>query len=812
MNSMRLVKAAGAALLIPGLAITGLTGSANAAPSPHGRISTVIGGSGGPAPATSVSIEPCALKVVGAELYFSNYQAVVDRVSQRSGLLTPIAGNGASPFGQPGPGDGTPAGAATLSSACGVTADGAGNVLVADGAQVLVVAAKTGTFYRKKMTAGRIYSVASTFEGVADGNGAISGGAVDVQLDFSGNLVIAVAGTQSSHTDPEGDSRVFVYAEHAGTFYGIRMAKGWLYHVGGSLEDYTLANAVPANRADLGVNIGTVRLDSAGNIVVADQGGDGNMGPAGGGPAVPPQVRVIVNRTGTFYGQHMKAGYIYTIAGDGTETGDGVPATDANLLDASGVALDHAGNVLVAAGSVRVIAVKNGVFYGQRMTAGDIYTLPGFKSSSNFAAGVAVDGAGNVLVARSTWWDVRMLAAKTGSYYGKKVKAGRVVAIAGNGRLHYSGDGEPATRAELEPSAVATLRSGSMTAVADAYGSSVVRVVPGRTGGFFGQSMRAGFIYTVAGTGVVSFSGGDGGLGTRTALGQPDAVAFDSAGNLLISDRLTHLVRVVACTTGLFYGQQMTAGHIYTVAGGGTEGPMSGIPARDERFEGPISVAADTAGDVFIIDGGFDTATQVWLVAAKTGTRYGQAMTAGDIYLVAGDGTFGLTGDGGPATAAEIESQDVAVDGNGNLVLADESRVRVVAAKTGTFYAQHMTVGDIYTVAGGGTQNAADGTPAIKANLSNAVFQVAIDPAGNLLVGSSNTVFMVAERAGSYYGKAMHAGDVYRVARSSDSGLLGDGGPAVDATFDVAGLAVAPQTGNLLIADDFTDRVRSVSR
>lgn len=136
------------------------------------------------------------------------------------------------------------------------------------------------------------------------------------------------------------------------------------------------------------------------------------------------------------------------------------------------------------------------------------------------------------------------------------------------------------------------------------------------------------------------------------------------------------------------------------------------------------------------------------MVPARTGTSYGQKMTAGDTYLVAGDGTSGQTGDGGPATAAEIESAGLAADGHGNLVLADERRVRVVAARIGTFYGQKMTAGDIYTVARG----------------------------------------------------------------DNDEGLLGDGGPATGAMFDSAGLAVVPRTGNLLIADELTDRVRSVSR
>src|SRR5260370_42299152 len=78
-------------------------------------------------------------------------------------------------------------------------------------------------------------------------------------------------------------------------------------------------------------------------------------------------------------------------------------------------------------------------------------------------------------------------------------------------------------------------------------------------------------------------------------------------------------------------------------------------------------------------------------------------MNAGDIYTVAGGGTGGL-GDGGPATAAELDPIGVALDGAGNLLMADagHQRLRVVAASTGRFYGQAMTSGDIYTVAGDG--------------------------------------------------------------------------------------------------------------
>jgi DNA-binding beta-propeller fold protein YncE len=118
-------------------------------------------------------------------------------------------------------------------------------------------------------------------------------------------------------------------------------------------------------------------------------------------------------------------------------------------------------------------------------------------------------------------------------------------------------------------------------------------------------------------------------------------------------------------------------------------------------------------------------------------------MTAGDIYTVAGDGTQGFSGDGGPATSAELSGPDgVAVDGAGNLVIADlnNNRIRVVAVKTGTFYGQAMTAGDIYTVAGDGTQGfSGDGGPATKAGMSlpngiNYPLGVAVDASGNLVI------------------------------------------------------------------------------
>src|SRR5262249_46030795 len=170
-------------------------------------------------------------------------------------------------------------------------------------------------------------------------------------------------------------------------------------------------------------------------------------------------------------------------------------------------------------------------------------------------------------------------------------------------------------------------------------------------------------------------------------------VGGDGAGNVRTTDN--NRIRVVAASTGTFYGRAMTAGDIYTIAGTGTEGfSGDGGPATAAKLDLPSGATVDGAGNVVIADW-FNNRVRV--VAASTGTFYGGAMTAGDIYTIAGTGPQGFSGDGGPATAAKLYGPSRAVvDGAGNLVFADSgnSRVRVVAAGTGTFYGKAMTAGD----------------------------------------------------------------------------------------------------------------------
>src|SRR6202041_1256175 len=111
---------------------------------------------------------------------------------------------------------------------------------------------------------------------------------------------------------------------------------------------------------------------------------------------------------------------------------------------------------------------------------------------------------------------------------------------------------------------------------------------------------------------------------------------------------------------------------------------------------------------------------RVRLIAVRSGRFYGRAMTAGDVYTIAGDGGYGgFCGDGGPAVKAKLDYPTSAVtDRNGNVLFVDgdNARVRVVAAATGTFYGRKMIAGDIYTIAGSGGWNfSGDGGPAVKA-------------------------------------------------------------------------------------------------
>ena len=242
---------------------------------------------------------------------------------------------------------------------------------------------------------------------------------------------------------------------------------------------------------------------------------------------------------------------------------------------------------------------------------------------------------------------------------------------------------------------------------------------------------------------------GDGGPAASTSV-DTCAVAEDAAGNLVIADVANDRIRVAAAASGTFYGQPMTGGDIYTVAGTGTYGYSGdGGPAASAQLSDPASVAVDTAGNLVIAS---NSANRVQVIAGHDGTFYGQPMTGGDIYTIAGDGTAGYAGDGGPAASASLDDPEgLTVDAAGNLVIADtgNNAIRVVAGHDGTFYGQPMTGGDIYTIAGTGTAGyAGDGGPATSAQVSVPA-GVAVDASGNLLIADTGNSAVRVVAAGT---------------------------------------------------------------
>ena len=273
------------------------------------------------------------------------------------------------------------------------------------------------------------------------------------------------------------------------------------------------------------------------------------------------------------------------------------------------------------------------------------------------------------------------------------VAQGSIAIVAGSGPPGYSGDGGPATSAQLNsPQGVAVDASGNFF-IADTGNNRIRRV-----------DAATGIITTVAGNGVGGYSG-DGGPATSASLNQPNGVAVDSSGNLFIADTGNHRIRRVDAVTGT----------ITTVAGNGTQGfSGDGGAATSAELNFPYGVAVDGSGNLFIADTGNN---RIRRVDAATSV----------ISTVAGDGTTGLSGDGGPAISASLNSPyGVGVDGSGNLFIADTQNnlIRMVDASSG----------EITTVAGGG--NNVEFGPATDANLAGPQ-GLGVDATGNFLIADT---------------------------------------------------------------------------
>ncbi|MEK9523419.1 RICIN domain-containing protein [Streptomyces sp. NPDC087908] len=276
-------------------------------------------------------------------------------------------------------------------------------------------------------------------------------------------------------------------------------------------------------------------------------------------------------------------------------------------------------------------------------------------------------------------------------------------------------------------------------------------------------------VTTVAGTGTAG-SAGDGGPAVAAQLNRPYGIAVDSTGTLYFSDYSGHRVRKIT-----------TDGKISTVAGTGTAGFRGdGGPAEAAQLHAPREVAVDGAGALYIAD--------------SNNHRIRKVTADGKISTVAGTGAAGFRGDGGPATAGQLNLPlGVAVDSTGNLYIADyyNHRVRKVAAD-----------GTISTVAGNGTAGAkGDGGPAVAAQL-NGLHGVAVDGAGELYI---------ADNKNHRVRKVTADGKISTVAGTGVAGFGGDDGPAVSAKLHFPVGVMVDSAGTLYVSDYSNHRVRKVT-
>jgi uncharacterized protein (TIGR03437 family) len=640
-----------------------------------------------------------------------------------------------------------------------VTLDSSGNLYFTSGNCVYKMSGTTLTLVAGNSRPG--------FSG--DGGAAVNAqlnGPAGLAVDKSGNLYVADA----------NNNRVRIVTPNGiiNTFAGTGQ-------VGGPAN---LNDGGPANQAYLHLP-GGVAVDSSGNVYIADTGdnairevttngiinsiaGDGLPGYSGDtflavnaevhspedvalDSASPPNVYIADTANAYIREITTSTGIINFIAGDGSVgySGDGAAANVAGLDEPTAIALDSSGNVYFTEpedGRVREITISNG--YINTVVGNGVFGFsgdggPATSSMLHLPTGLAIDSSANLYIGDTLNYRIRKLTGKT------------ISTIVGNGVLSYSGDGGPATSAQMNsPEAVAMDSSGNVY-IADTV-NNVVREISTK-----------GIISTIAGNGTSGFSG-DNGAATSAMLSSPQGVVVDSSGNVYVSDTANARVR------------KISGGTITTVAGSGTQGyGGDGGVATSAQLYAPVGLAIDKSGNLYIADVDDSVVRRVSLLSGTIGT-------------VAGNGSQGYSGDTGPAASAMLNGpQGVAVDASGNLYISDTLNdvIRVV-----------NTSGTISTFAGNGIVGySGDGGPAIGAEFGSPT-GIALDSAGNLYLSDS----------GARIRKIFASGIIETIAGAGVRGYTGDGGVATSATLNgAAGLAVDPK-GDVFIADAVNNAIREL--
>ena len=586
-----------------------------------------------------------------------------------------------------------------------------------------------------------------------------------------------VAGVQASIGAPRG-----VTADHSGNVYFTSLnclfkldAAGTLTRVAGNARAGYAGDGGPATAAQFNSPAG-VAMDAAGSLYIADPR---NMAirkvdtqgvistDVGGNSFRLPGVVMVTNPSGVSVdaagNQYMAdagsnvvwkrdAQEITTVAGNGTSgyAGDGGPATNARLNAPAAAAADANGNLYIADTNNHCIRKVNtqGIIATVAGTGTYGYSGDGGPATSaqiGYPYGIALDTAGNLYFSDGNHARIR-----------KVDTTGKITTVAGNGNSGFAGDGGPATSAQIGASAhdVAVDAGGNLY-IADGDNSRIRKVD------------TTGKITTVAGNGSYGYSGDDR-AASVAQLGSPAGAAVDSGGNVYIADTNDNRIRKVD-----------TKGIITTVAGNGINGSSGdGGPAAGAQLGGPFNMVLDASGNLYIAD--------------TNNLRVRKIDAQGNISTVAGNGLYGFSGDGGPATSAKLTLPlDVAAAG-GNLYIADEYNYRVRKVDN---------QGNISTLAGTGVYGSSgDGGPATSAQLSD-LTGVAVDAAGNVYI---------ADYGNNRIRKVDTKGIITTVAGNGNDGYSGDGGPATGAQLNSPSGVTVDAGGNLYIADFGNNRIRKV--
>ncbi|HXB12146.1 MAG TPA: T9SS type A sorting domain-containing protein [Bacteroidia bacterium] len=463
---------------------------------------------------------------------------------------------------------------------------------------------------------------------------------------------------------------------------------------------------------------------------------------------------------------NLSTGITTIIAGIGKfgYSGDGGQATAAGLSGPAELGMDTAGNLYFGDGYslIRKINIVTGIITTVAGNGTGGYSGDGGPATSaeiSGESGIGFDKQNNLYIADFSNHRLRKVNAVTGI----------ITTIAGTGVAGYNGDNKQATAAELYyPAGVCVDDSGSVY-IAEQSNSRVRKI-----------NWKTNIITTFAGTGTPGYNG-DSRQATTAELCNPLSVKLDTAGNMYIADWGTNRVRKITISTGI----------ITTVAGNGTKGHSGdGGAATSAELSNSYCVALDTIGNIYVVEGYVPAAWNRWIRKVDAVTH--------NISTVVGNGGGGdYNGDGIPATSAQLDAPaDVKVDAAGNLYVADYSNARV---------REINGAGMISTFAGNGTSGYLVNVPAATGEMYDPN-GIEFDKSGDLFIADymSNKVEKVNLNDSMLSFAGNGAGSPY-------SGFyFGDNGPATRAElYYPAGIA-ADDSGNVFIADFYNNRIRKV--